>query len=199
MRLKSEQLQELPIIRPLLKDILMIDTPEHNMVDARTTLFSCFSWHNISIDGAKIRKNLQTAKKSTQKEPSLLCTTGSYKLCFQSEGDATLTIGVKIQKLTSPNNTVLEATVQVGSVAVLPFDIADGWGEYQITFTRPSATTDITISNIGIYSRTDEETTAIVATQNNKNDHYLFDLQGRQVTNPQHGLYIINGKKIVVR
>jgi len=130
---------------------------------------------------------------------SLQFTTGSYKLCFQSEGDATLTIGVKIQKLTSPNNTVLEATVQVGSAAVLPFDIADGWGEYQITFTRPSTTTDITISNIGIYSRTEEETTAIVATQNNKNDHYLCDLQGRQVTNPQHGLYIINGKKIVVR
>lgn len=117
------------------------------------------------------------------------------KLCFQSEGDATLTIGVKIQKLTSPNNTVLEATVQAGSAAVLPFDIADGWGEYQITFTRPSTTTDITISNIGIYSRTEEETTGIVAMQNNKNDHYLCDLQGRQVTNPQHGLYIINGKK----
>ena len=77
--------------------------------------------------------------------------------------------------------------------------IADGWGEYQITFTRPSTTTDITINNIGIYSRTEEETTAIVATQNNKNDHYLCDLQGRQVTNPQHGLYIINGKKIFVR
>ena len=48
MCLKSEQLQELPIIRPFLKDILMIDTPEHNVVDARTTLFSRFSWHNIS-------------------------------------------------------------------------------------------------------------------------------------------------------
>ena len=67
MRLKSEQLQELPIIRPLLKDILMIDTPEHDVVDARTTLFSCFSWHNISIDGANIRKNLQTTKKKYTK------------------------------------------------------------------------------------------------------------------------------------
>ena len=47
MSLKSEQLSELPIIRPLLKDILMIDTPQHNVVDARTTLFSCFSWHNF--------------------------------------------------------------------------------------------------------------------------------------------------------
>jgi len=77
MSLKSKQLQELPIIRPLLKDILVIDTPEHNVVDTRTTLFSCFSWHNFQndeIDGANIRNNIQTTKKSTQKEPSLLCT-----------------------------------------------------------------------------------------------------------------------------
>ena len=27
----------------------------------------------------------------------------------------------------------------------------------------------------------------------------MFDLQGRQVTQPAHGLYIVNGKKIIVR
>ena len=67
MSLKLEQLQELPVIRSLLKDILMIDTPKHNVVDARTTLFSCFSWHNYSNNGAKISNNPQTAKKKYTK------------------------------------------------------------------------------------------------------------------------------------
>ena len=76
MSLKAEKLQELPIIRPLLKDILMIDTPEHNVVDARSTLFSRFSWHNFSNDGAKIRNNIQTAKKKYTKRtvPFVYCT-----------------------------------------------------------------------------------------------------------------------------
>ena len=133
---------------------------------------------------------------------SLQFTTGSYKLCFQSEGDATLTIGVKIQKLTGQKSTVLEATIQVGSAATLPFDITDGWGEYQITFTRPTSTADITVSNIGIYSRTEENHTGICATFNDDreptNNNLYYDLQGRQVTNPQHGLFIKNGHKIFV-
>ena len=27
----------------------------------------------------------------------------------------------------------------------------------------------------------------------------LFDLQGRRVKNPQRGLYIVNGKKVVIK
>ena len=45
----------------------MIDTPQHNVVDARTTLFSCFSWHNYSNNGAKISNNPQTTKKKYTK------------------------------------------------------------------------------------------------------------------------------------
>jgi len=45
----------------------MIDTPEHDVVDTRTTLFSCFSWHNISNNDAKISNNPQTSKKKYTK------------------------------------------------------------------------------------------------------------------------------------
>ena len=47
MSLKPKQLKKLPIIRPILKDILMIDTPEHDVVYTCTTLFSWFSWHSF--------------------------------------------------------------------------------------------------------------------------------------------------------
>ena len=110
---------------------------------------------------------------------------------------------VTIQKLTGKKNTVLDATVQAGSAAVLPFEITDGWGEYKITFTRPTSTADITVSNIAIYSLNEEETAAIGAALNDKgemiNDNYFYDLQGRQVSNPQHGLFITNGQKIFMK
>lgn len=132
---------------------------------------------------------------------SLQFKAGCYKLCFQSEGDSSLTIRVKIQKLTGKKNTVLNAKVQAGSVASLPFEITDGWDEYSITLSRPSRKDEIAISNIGIYSLTEEEITGIRSqTGNSKSSNSkCFDLQGRQVSNPQHGLYIKNGKKITVK
>ena len=133
---------------------------------------------------------------------SLQFQSGRYKLCFQSEGDASLTIGVKIQKLTGSRNTVLNAKVQAGSSAVLYFDITDGWGEYKITLSRPSRNDEITVSDLGIYSLTEEEIAGIRATLNDKgkmiNDNFFYDLNGRPVTNPQHGVFIQNDKKILV-
>ena len=35
--------------------------------------------------------------------------------------------------------------------------------------------------------------------QNSKNDGKIYDLSGRQVSKPAHGLYIMNGKKFVVK
>ena len=135
---------------------------------------------------------------------SLQFQTGSYKLCFQSEGDAELTIGVKIQKLTSPKTTVLDTKVQAGSAVVLPFSVTDGWGEYKLTLTRPTSSAAISVSNIAIYSLTDEEITAIQSmndercTINNHTDTF-YDLQGRPIVNPQRGFYIKNGQKMYVK
>ena len=132
---------------------------------------------------------------------SLQFKTGSYKLCFQSEGDTTLTVGVKIQKLTGRRNTVLNAKVQAGSAASLPFDVTDGWGEYRITFTRPTSTADITVSDIAIHSRTEEDVTVIRGPfVNGKSlNSKWYDLLGRKVSKPQHGLYIKNGQKLIVK
>lgn len=132
---------------------------------------------------------------------SLQFKAGSYKLCFQSEGDASLTIKVKIQKLTGKKTTVLNAKVQAGSAASLPFEITDGWDEYKITLTRSSRNDEIAISNISIYSLTEEEITGIRSQTGNRksSNGKCFDLQGRQVENPQHGLYIKNGKKIIAK
>lgn len=80
---------------------------------------------------------------------SLQLDNGEYKLCFNSTG-AAVSMGVQIQKLTSPNTVVLDETVNVGENAELPFEVTDDWGEYQLTITRPSESDAITISNVVI-------------------------------------------------
>lgn len=80
---------------------------------------------------------------------SLQFDNGNYLLSFNSTG-AAVSMGVKIQKLTSPNTIVLNEIVKVGDDVVLPFEITDGWGEYQLTITRLFASNPITISNVVI-------------------------------------------------
>lgn len=36
-----------------------------------------------------------------------------------------------------------------------------------------------------------------VLTNGEQQDDIVYDLQGRRVTNPTHGIYIINGKKVI--
>ena len=52
----------------------------------------------------------------------------------------------------------------------------------------------------GYFSLEDEDATAIegIANENNINLP-VYDLQGRRVTSPQKGLYIVNGKKVVIK
>ena len=48
-------------------------------------------------------------------------------------------------------------------------------------------------------ARQEAETTGIqnVSTNGEQQDDVVYDLQGRRVTNPTHGIYIINGKKVI--
>ena len=48
-------------------------------------------------------------------------------------------------------------------------------------------------------AREEAETTGIqnVPTNGERQDDVVYDLQGRRVTNPTHGIYIINGKKVI--
>ena len=132
---------------------------------------------------------------------SLQFKTGFYKLCFHSEGEEGKTLKVKIDKLTGQNNSVLNTTVAVGGDAVLPFEVSDGWGEYKFTVIKEAAADNITISDIGIYSLSDEETVSVkMPTYPTTESTQCYDLMGRPVEgwSGHHGIYIKNGKKIVV-
>lgn len=133
---------------------------------------------------------------------SLQFQTSKYKLSFKSEGEAGKTIVVKIQKLTGKKNTVLDATVDVGEDATLPFEVTDGWGEYKITFTRPSSSDAITVTDLAIHSLTDEEVTKVgsitMLNLSVDGNSRIYDISGNQHSHPVKGINIINNKKVIV-
>lgn len=110
---------------------------------------------------------------------SLQFDSGKYKLCFKSTGAAGKTFTVKIQKLTSPNTIVLNTTVNVGEDVELPFEVTDGWGEYKLTLTRPSASDNITVTDIAVY-QTGEASFASVTIGNAESLSETID------SNPEH-------------
>ena len=44
-----------------------------------------------------------------------------------------------------------------------------------------------------------EDATRVNAVENGQSTGVVFDLQGRQVENPTKGLYIKNGKKVIIK
>jgi len=125
---------------------------------------------------------------------------GNYKLCFKAEGDATKKINVKLKKLTGAKNYVINTTVNAGGDIQIPFQVTDGWGEYQLLIQRAQSTDDITLSNIGIYALTAEEVAKIknLSGTPTRNEG-LFTLNGLPCSQrSQKGIFIKSGKKIVV-
>ena len=145
---------------------------------------------------------------------SLQLTDGNYKLCFKSEGDADKEVTVKLQKLTGKKNYVLNSTAKVGEDAVLFFSVDDGWGEYRLTISRPNSNDQIVITDLGLYSATDDEITAIRAIGNSPSLQHsplptreglgvglsVYDLQGRMVKNIRKGqVYIKDKRKVMMK
>ncbi len=142
----------------------------------------------------------QNTSSNANVYPSLQFITGNYKLSFKSTGEAGKTIGVKITKLTGKKNAVLDTTVNVGESVELPFEVADGWGEYKLTMTREDAADEITVTDIAVHSVPEVAPDAVVAPKANaKADGAVYSLSGvKQTKNPAgKGVYIANGKKVL--
>ena len=128
---------------------------------------------------------------------SLQLSKGTYKLTFRSEGDADQTIGVKIRKL--PSSTIIyEGTVNVNEPATLFFTTDSKWGEYKLLLTRKKSAT-ITVRDIRIDASSEEEASGIREQYSPQHqDGQCYSLSGIPVSRPSKGVYIKNGKKIVM-
>ena len=52
---------------------------------------------------------------------------------------------------------------------------------------------------IAIIGFGDEGTTGITTIETTTDSNAIYDLQGRRVTNPAKGIYIVNGKKVIIK
>jgi poly(3-hydroxybutyrate) depolymerase len=118
---------------------------------------------------------------------SLQLTTGHYKLSFHADGEAGKTVGVKLVRYGNAS-VVFNKTVTVGKDVTLFFDIEnDAFGQYKITFTRQSASDNITISNI-ILTTTEESS---ISLDTNTDNTEILDAHTNDKVN-----VTINGRKL---
>lgn len=133
---------------------------------------------------------------------SLQFINGKYKLHFKAEGNPSLKIIVKIEKASGKKNAVLNDTINVSGDTNLFFEVSDGWGEYKFSVLPQSATDVVTITDIGIYSATANELSAvqtpIFRTSAHDNTYTLFGLKAQD--NLRSGsICIRNNKKFLIR
>ena len=146
----------------------------------------------------------QTPDTSTKQNVyrTLQFNNGNYKLHFKAEGDSDKTIAVKLQKLSGAKNYVIDDTVAINGDINLFFKVEDGWGEYRLTITRKDATVNVTISDLSIYTASEEELSAIQAPAVSRYaGDTVYALSGTKVTGDlQPGnIYIKNNKKFLVK
>lgn len=126
---------------------------------------------------------------------------GKFKICFDTEGEEGKMISVKINKLTGNKKSVLSETVPVGGKVTCFFDVEDDWAEYKLNIQRESSSDNIKITNLAIYSATEEEqlASAIHAPMLKEDSRTVYNLSGMLQNGVQKGVNIIGGKKLYIR
>ncbi len=112
---------------------------------------------------------------------------GNYKLCFKSQGGEG-TITVTIKKYTGNKATVLSETVPVGKDATLVFKSEDDFAECQF---RLRATVAVSITDLALYSATDEEMSVNAPQASAKENTQYFNLAGLPSAQPQKGVNVV--------
>ena len=126
---------------------------------------------------------------------------GTYKLSFNSVGDADKTVTVKIRRMPS-TTLIFESTANTNEAVEMVFKTESKWSEYKILFTCSKKNDVITVKDIRIDACPDEEANGIVSIANGQQPtaNGIYDLQGRKISVSSvlpKGIYIKNGKKVV--
>lgn len=124
---------------------------------------------------------------------------GKFKLCLNANGEAGKYITIKLNKLTGNKKVVLNQKVAAEGDITCFFDVEDNWAEYKLTVLRESATDEIKITNLAIYSATEEEANGISTPNAETNSKLIYNLSGNRVNTLQKGINIVDGKKLYVR
>ena len=128
---------------------------------------------------------------------------------LHKDGETSITLTETATSITAPASNLLAVSTageNLGKVYRLGYKSSDGVGFY--TYTTTSAPAGIVYINpsspghefLGLDF--DEETTGVNEVTNTNltnNTNEFFDLQGRKVAQPTKGLYIVNGRKVIIK
>ncbi len=136
---------------------------------------------------------------------SLQFVDGNYKLCCHVEGAEGTEVTFKLQLNSGKKTVVLNETVGKDGDVTLCFNVDSGWGEYKLMVTRKDNTANVKITNLAIYSATEEEMSvgSVKASADFRNAK-VYSLGGIALKNPERGINIFKndegeGRKIIVR
>ena len=127
-------------------------------------------------------------------------------ILHQTNGSNTITLTETENTINAPVSNLLSVSTEnqnLGTVYRLGYKTSHGVGFY--TYTSTSAPAGIIYISPASTARdylefSFDETTAInVVNAVEKVDGQYFDLQGRKVAQPTKGLYIVNGRKVVIK
>ena len=127
---------------------------------------------------------------------SLQLTTGIYKICFRTTGEADNSVRVKLEKISDKKTkTIISTKVPTGEFTRLPFEITDGWGEYRLAISRISSTDQVTLTDLEIRTASESELTAVTSprlTPHTTSAPTQYTLSGIRPSTTHRGLVIIN-------
>lgn len=136
---------------------------------------------------------------------------GTYNVLVVSQGNTNVTdnklVGVLVNTGINATddgktNYVLLKTAQYGVGFYRVTDYDDGQADFTVKANSAYLSVAVSAGAREFIGLIDDETTAIDRAQlkqNTESRKQIYDLQGRRVNNPQQGIYIVNGKKVVIK
>ena len=116
---------------------------------------------------------------------------GNYKLCCHVEGAEGTEVTFKIQLNSGKKTAVLNEKVTKDGDVTLCFNVAGGWGEYKLQVIRKDNTANVKITNLAIYSATDEEMSVEdVKTPADFRNARVYSLNGVALNGAREGINI---------
>lgn len=151
--------------------------------------------YTATMDGSAVKFNKVTGKVPANTGLLVRGETANVPVCASAEAVQNLLVGVTSEKVETANTVFV---LMKGS---------KGIGFYKNTndFTLRANSAylraeDVEGSTARAFIALDDETTGIADVKAVKEDaESIFDLQGRKIAKPTKGLYIVNGKKVVVK
>ncbi len=136
---------------------------------------------------------------------------GTYNVLVVSQGNTNVTDNKLVGVLANTGinatengktNYVLRQTAQYGVGFYRVTDHKDGQADFTVKANSAYLSVALSAGAREFIGLIDDETTAIDGASLKKNAEsrkQIYDLQGRRVNNPQQGIYIVNGKKVVIK